>query len=217
MIDLIRTVPNTLVANFNTGVFCHSDNLLESIMNETPFCTISGIYFCASHYCGTCTSLLQMGIYIGFMHMYVLAQLILWTTFHALGILMGVAFPFVNRQLKVEEKTKYINALMVVTALVLPLFPSLLHLIDGYTISLAPIEFCLGRSIPTTYYTLLLPCSVLMAITTTALIIIFWKILKVHTCTMNINHTVSSIQYSFLCTHYPVCCTVGVFSEKVVE
>ena len=141
-----------------------------------------------------------MGIYTGFLHMYVLAQLILWTTFHALGILMGVAFPFVNRRLKAEEKTKYINASMVVTALVLPLFPSLLHLIDGYTISLAPIEFCLGRSIPITYYTLLLPCSVLLAITTTALIIIFWKILKVRTCIMN---TVSSIlMYTLSCLLY---------------
>ena len=151
-------------------------------MNETVFCTISGMYIHWYAFCNYQISgpLLYGHASTGVVHVYVLAQVVLWTTFHALGILRGIAFPFVYRRLKVEKKIKYINASTVVIALVLPLIPALLHLIDGYGIAVAPIELCAGQNVTITFYTFLLPCSILLAIATTSLIIVFWKILKVH-------------------------------------
>ena len=115
----------------------------------------------------------------GVLNIYVVAQVTLWITFHALGIMRSVVFPFAYRQLKAEKKLVYINFSTVVAALFLPLIPSLLHLIDGYDVTMAPFEVCIGQNVPITYFTFLLPASILLAVTSTALIIIFWKIMKV--------------------------------------
>ena len=69
---------------------------------------------------------------------------------------------------------------MVVLGLVLPAIPALLPLIYGYAIVPGLFTFCLGRNIGISFYTMILPMSVLAAMSTTMLAIIFWKILKVN-------------------------------------
>ena len=100
--------------------------------------------------------------------------------FHAFGLLRGIAFPFFYRRIKEEGTLKYIHISTVVIALVFPLVPALLHLIDGYSIAPAPISVCIGRNMAITYYSLVLPISILFAITTTIFILLSQKILKVH-------------------------------------
>ena len=118
---------------------------------------------------------------VGFIHTYTLGQVSLWIVFHALGLLRGVAFPFFYQKIKEEGVLKYIHISTIVVALVFPLVPALLHLKDGYSIAPSPIiNICIGRSMAITYYGLVLPISILFATTTTILILLFRKILKVH-------------------------------------
>ena len=64
---------------------------------------------------------------------------------------------------------------------VLPAIPALLPLIDGYVaIFPDPLIFCLGRNSAITYFTMILPVSILVAISTTMLVTILWKIFKIN-------------------------------------
>lgn len=119
-------------------------------------------------------------MFVGIVFTYGQVQVSMWAFFHATAILIGIAFPFFYRNIKAENKIKYIHITTVVLALVLPAIPSLLHLIDGYTISSSLNVVCAGRNRSITYITVVLPNSVLCALTTAALIITFWKILKVY-------------------------------------
>ena len=103
----------------------------------------------------------------------------MWILFHALGILGGVEFPFKYRKFKVEGKVKYVHISTVVVAVILPLAPALLPLIDGYSIVPSSLDVCFSRNAALTYFTLVLPFSILFALATTILIAMFWKILKV--------------------------------------
>ena len=118
-------------------------------------------------------------MYAGIVDTYGIVQLSLWVAFHALGLCWGIVFPFHYRRFKIEGRIKYIHASTVVLALVLPAVPALLHLINGYSISPGPIVNCLGRNVSITYFTTILPVSVLLAMATSVLVILFWKILKV--------------------------------------
>lgn len=111
-----------------------------------------------------------------------MAQVTLLVTYHALGLCWGVAFPFHYRRFKTEGRIKYIHAFSVVLGLVLPAIPALLHLIYGYSIAIGPISVCVVRNIGVSYFTLTLPISILMAMATSSLVILFWKLFKVKEC-----------------------------------
>ena len=81
--------------------------------------------------------------------------------------------------MKSDKKLKYIHISTVLTALILPVIPSLLLLSDGYVIIDRPTTFCVGRSPDYTYYALILPLSILLAVATSAFIITLWIIMKV--------------------------------------
>ena len=118
-------------------------------------------------------------VHVGIIFTYGLAQLVLWITFHAISLCWGIIFPFHFRRMKADKKLKYIHYTTVLVALVLPAIPAFLLLIDGYTIIDTPTTFCSGRSPTYTFYALILPQSGLLAIATSALIIMLWIIMKV--------------------------------------
>lgn len=103
----------------------------------------------------------------------------MWILFHALGILGGVEFPFKYRIFKAEGKLKYVHISTVVIGIILPLVPALLPLIDGYSIIPSSLDVCFSQNPVITYFTLVLPFSILFALATTILIAMFWKIVKV--------------------------------------
>ena len=114
---------------------------------------------------------------IGFM--YGMAQLGLFVLFHAIGLCWGVVFPFHYRKFKAEGKLKYIHITTVLIALFLPLVPALLHLKEGYGIADTPTVVCQGRNVHVTFFTLILPMSAILAVATSVLVVMFWKIFKV--------------------------------------
>lgn len=84
--------------------------------------------------------------------------------------------------MKLAKKLKYVHISTVLVALLLPIIPALLLLLkDGYVIIDTPTTFCAGRSAEFTFYALILPLSILLAIATSAFIIILWIIMKVFT------------------------------------
>ena len=118
-------------------------------------------------------------MYAGIVDTYGIVQLTLWVAFHALGLCWGIVFPFHYRRFKIEGRIKYIHVTTVVFALVFPAILALLNLIDGYSIAPGPIDACTGRNVTITYFTTILPVSVLLAVATSVLVILFWKIFKV--------------------------------------
>ena len=117
--------------------------------------------------------------YVGIIFTYILAQLGLWIFFHSLGLFWSVVFPLHLRKFRAEKKIKYIHVTTVLIALFLPLVPALLHLIRGYSLGNTPTIFCLGRSITVTFYSFILPLSLISGIVTSLLVILFWIIFKV--------------------------------------
>ncbi len=67
----------------------------------------------------------------------------------------------------------------VVVAVFIPLIPALRRLEDGFLGIGLPTFFCLGREKGYVYYTLSLPTSLIGVVSTTAVILAFWRILKV--------------------------------------
>ena len=117
---------------------------------------------------------------LGIIFMYGIAQLGLFVLFHAVGLCWGIAFPFHYRRFQAEEKLKYIHITTVLIALLLPSVPALLHLKEGYSVSNTPTTVCFGRSMAVTFFSLILPLSIILAITTSIFVIMFWIILKVN-------------------------------------
>ena len=119
-------------------------------------------------------------VYAGIVFTYGLIQGSLFVVFHAVGLCWGIVFPFHYRRFKTEGRIKYIHITSVILALVLPAISALLHLIGGYSIGSGLItSVCSGRSIAIAYFTTILPVSVLLSMTTSVLVIMFWKLLKV--------------------------------------
>ena len=113
------------------------------------------------------------------MNIYVLTQVTLLLTFHSFGLFWSIVFPFHYRRFKLEKKIKYVHITTLVLFLVLPLFPALLHLIDGYRVGFGPLNSCAGHNRAVTYATTALPISIMLAITSSLMVIIFWTIFKV--------------------------------------
>ena len=116
---------------------------------------------------------------VGVILAYGLVQLVLWVTLHAISLCWGILFPFHFRRMKTDKKLKYIHIITVLVAVLLPMIPALLLLKDGYVIIDTPTTFCAGRSPVYTFYAEILPLSILLAITTSAFIIMLWIIMKV--------------------------------------
>ena len=82
--------------------------------------------------------------------------------------------------MKAEGKLKYFHIATVLIALLFPTLPALINLRDGYIIADTPTTLCIGRNVDIIFFALVLPLCVLIAVATSALIIMFWKLLKVN-------------------------------------
>ena len=108
------------------------------------------------------------------------AQLGYWVAFHAISLCWAIVFPFHFRRMKAEGKLKYFHIVTVLIAMLFPTLPALINLRDGYIMADRPTTLCIGRNVDIIFFALVLPLCVLIAVAISALIIMFWKILKVH-------------------------------------
>ena len=88
-----------------------------------------------------------------------------------------VQFPLHSRSFETAHRTKYIHVIMVVLALLIPLIPVITSEIKGgYTMTRFPTILCTGSDKDVTFYTMVLPITIILGIGTSILVFIFWKI-----------------------------------------
>ena len=103
----------------------------------------------------------------------------MWAFLHGIFLFWAVVFPFNYRQLRISGRIRYAHIISVVLAVVVPLPAALVHLKDGHIAFITPALLCQGRNRDYTYYTLVLPLSIIMCITSCLLVVIIWTIFKV--------------------------------------
>ena len=93
-------------------------------------------------------------------------------------LVWGVRHPFSYRNLKVTGRIRYAHIICVTLAVLIPLLASLVTLTEGYRINDDNPYVCSVGSLEFAYYSLIFPISILQAVTTFMLVVIFWTIFK---------------------------------------
>lgn len=88
-------------------------------------------------------------------------------------------YPFSYRVFKISGRIRYAHIISIILALVIPLPGALVHLKGGFVLTASPTVVCAGRSTDYNYYTIVLPLSIVLTITTCLIVLIFWTVLKV--------------------------------------
>ena len=119
----------------------------------------------------------------GIVFYYGLFQVAVWWFCHEISIFWGVCFPFHAKSFEKAHRTKYIHIIMVIVGLVLPALPVIVTFTSGdpsgFGLTRFPPILCTGLEKDATFYSLVLPINILMAIGIPLLIIIFRIIHKV--------------------------------------
>ena len=116
---------------------------------------------------------------LGCVFYYCLEQISVWGFLHTVFLFWAVVFPFNYRQLRISGRMRYAHIISVVLAVVIPLPAALVHLKDGHIARYTPTLLCPGRNEDYTYYTLILPVSIVVCIASCLLVVITWTIFKV--------------------------------------
>ena len=102
----------------------------------------------------------------------------MWMLVFALFLFWGVVFPFSYRQFIDLGRVRYAHAISSTLSIILPLLPALLHLKDGYILSLHPPYICFGRNRDITFYSVILPLSMMLGRALCLVTIVLWTIFK---------------------------------------
>lgn len=120
-------------------------------------------------------------ITLGIAFHYLILQLLLWWLFHTTAIFQSTLFPFYNKRLRASKKLKYIHAVMVVLALVLPGVSVAIIATagSGFTLTRQPTILCSGYNKHYNFALTVLPISLGIAVGTTMLVFILCTVIKV--------------------------------------
>lgn len=125
---------------------------------------------------------------------YIIKQIAILAAIYALFLFWGVAFPAQYERVKASKWLTFAHIISIMLALLMPLPAALVPLRDGFIATIHPTLFCLGRNFDVTYYSLVLPLSILLALTSILLVLVFWTVLKV--CYNNkVHDTCMHVQY----------------------
>ena len=133
----------------------------------------------------------------GVVFYYCLFQLAIFWLCHILTLFWGLKFPFRARAFQQTHRMKYIHIACVLTGLLAPLVPVVATIAQfshgkstseavrgglGFGIVRFPPILCAGRDSDTTFYSLILPLSIMLMVGITFVVFIFWIIHKVRSC-----------------------------------
>ena len=121
----------------------------------------------------------------GFVLIYSLGQISMWGLIRGTFLLRAVRDPLGFRRLKESGDIRYAHIISVAVAVALPLVGPCALLGDGYIVTSAPSQACVGQSFSVTYYTFVLPISFIVGLTSCLLLLFFWTLFKVctsHSC-----------------------------------
>ena len=116
---------------------------------------------------------------LAYSYAYCLEQVCVWAFLHGIFLITAVLFPFNYRELRISGRIHYAHIISVVLDVIIPLPAALVHLEDGHIAFISPALLCRGRNGDYTYYTFILPVSIIMCITSYLLVVIIWTIFKV--------------------------------------
>ena len=126
----------------------------------------------------TCTS---THILAGVVMIYATLQFAIWWIFQVLMLFWKLLFPFHARMWERSGRFKYIHVAMVMSGVLLSFLPVLISLVfgKGYKgVDYLP-QICGPKNTNISYYTLMLPGSLILAVGVTLLWIVAWKVIKV--------------------------------------
>ena len=104
----------------------------------------------------------------------------LWWILNIIAIFWKVQIPFHSRYYDNMNRTRYIHIACVIIALIFPVVaPVTLSIEGGFIIARFPPIVCAGRDVAATFYTTVLPATLIYAIGTTLILLILWKIRRV--------------------------------------
>ena len=107
-------------------------------------------------------------------------QLTLWWILHVGALFWKIACPFHARQFEVNKRIKYIHISMVFVAVFLPFIPvGVTFSKGGFGLTRFPSILCTGTQSEATFYSLILPITLMLATGITLLIIMFLLVHKV--------------------------------------
>ena len=113
--------------------------------------------------------------------MYCLEQICVFGLIHTVFLFWSVVFPFSYRKFRMSGRMRHAHIISVVLAVVIPIPTPLIHLKDGYEMTSSfPAVGCFARNVGLTFYTMVIPISILLCITTCLLVLIIWTIFKVN-------------------------------------
>ena len=93
----------------------------------------------------------------------------------------AVFFPHHFRNLGAMHRLKYIHIIEVVIGLIVPIIPVVVILeTDGYGLPRFPPFTCTPIDPDATYYSLILPSSVFLAVGISLMILVFWKLAQMY-------------------------------------
>ena len=122
----------------------------------------------------------------GMVFYYCLFQLAVWWFCHVVSLFWKIRFPFHARSFETAHRLKYIHIVMVIVGLVLPTLPVIVAFTAGtpstrgFGLTRFPPILCTSLERDSTFYSLVLPINILLAVGVPLLIIIFWIIHKVY-------------------------------------
>lgn len=152
-------------------LFCSSMDLRLSIVEPTPFCIIAGVVF-----------------------YYALIQITLWWLFHIAALFLIFRFPLHFRRWQKLHRIRFIHIFCVVMGLLLPALPVVVTMADyatdvrgprdpkglGFGLTNFPPILCAGLDPNATFYSLILPITILTEVGMTLLLFTFWDVRKNH-------------------------------------
>ena len=119
--------------------------------------------------------------YVGVVFYYAFLETSLLLVFHISSVFVGVKFPFYYHKIKQQGYFKYIHIGMVLIALLLPCISvGIAFGNGGFTVvDFSPTSTCLARDPDVTFYAILLPFSILMAVGFSMMAVIFQQLVLV--------------------------------------
>ena len=119
-------------------------------------------------------------LFAGIVETYVIMQAIVLWILHVFATFWKVQFPFHSRYWDDIGRIKYVHAACVLLALLLPVIPPIaISLNGGFIMPRFPPIVCVGRKADATFYSFILPITIMLAVGTTLLLMILWRVRRV--------------------------------------
>ena len=172
------------------ALFCSHPDLLHTMTNPpTPFCVISGkrkTFFATIHF-----QLIKLHSF-HFLHagitffVSIILAFSFWTV-HIMHIWITVELPHLTFTKKLKSHSKVVHILVVLLCFLISVIGPIGALAKySYIVTRVPALTCSPNNIDYIFYSLIVPCIILLGLATSFLVLLFWTVYKVcrhgHVC-----------------------------------